>query len=97
MMQDRIDAAIAALDRALDDRPDHVYGDLAEAVRCVAALRDDLIEQRRTGHETGQRLGRVNAILSHVVASEYPLEGVRRQRIETARDELAGLRSKAEA
>jgi hypothetical protein len=48
---------------------------------------------RRRGGATDERLDRVNAALSQLVASEYPLQGVRRQRIEQARDELAELRA----
>jgi hypothetical protein len=99
-------AALAALDRALDDRPDKIYGDLANAVRCLVRLRDELIaERRRTGRaagpaprgsatrgpQTDDRLERVNALLSVVSGGEYPLEGIRRERIEQAREELARL------
>jgi hypothetical protein len=90
-------AALAALDRALDDRPDKIYGDLANAVRCLVRLRDELIaERRRSGGAAGDgRLERVNAILSVVSGGEYPLEGVRRERIEQAREELTRLLSQA--
>lgn len=91
MMQAERNKALAAFDRALDDRPDKIYDDLAEAVRCVAALRDRLVKERRAGAENGAGLGRVNAVLSHIVGGEYPLEGVRRRRIEQASEELAAL------
>jgi hypothetical protein len=91
MTEGCIDTAMAALDRALEDRPDHVHDDLSEAVRCVVAARDALIERKRAGAESGGRLACVNAVLSQLVAAEYPLDGIRRQRIEQVRDELAGL------
>jgi hypothetical protein len=83
-------AAVAALDRALQDRPDKIYDDLAEAVRCLVRLRNELItEQRATARR--DRLDRCNAVLSMVIGGEYPLAGVRRDRVQKARDELASL------
>jgi hypothetical protein len=82
--------ATAALDRALRDEPDKVYDDLAEAVRCLVRLRDELITEHRAGGHH-DHLDRCNAILSMVVGGEYPLAGVRRERVQKARDELASL------
>jgi hypothetical protein len=56
-------------------------------------LRDKLIYERRRGAMVGDRLDRMNAVLSLVVAAEYPLEGGRRERVEAARRELAALLS----
>jgi hypothetical protein len=99
-------AALAALDRAIDDRPDRIYGDLSQAVRCLVRLRDQLIAERRRdggragpaprgpaarGPQTDDRLERCNAILSVVSGAEFPLEGVRHERIAKAREELARL------
>jgi len=84
--------AIAALDRALDDRPIiyKIYHDLAEVVRCLVLLRTELTARRREG-EAGDRLERCNAVLSMVIGGEYPLAGLRRDRLRKARDELASL------
>lgn len=85
-----IESAIAALDRLLDAKS--AYGDLVEASRRLVALRDLLIAERRDGvPDPERRLDRLNAILSLVAAAEYPLDGVRRERIETARRELAKI------
>lgn len=84
------DKALAALDRALEDRPDKVYDDLVEAVRCLVGLRAELTAKRRAG-DAGDRLERCNAILSMVVGGEYPLAGIRKERVQKARDELASL------
>jgi hypothetical protein len=92
MARDDFDTALAAMDRALCDQPDVVYEDLVEAVRSLIRLRDKLIYERRRGAAVGDRLDRLNAVLSLVVAAEYPLEGVRRERVATARRELAALR-----
>ena len=42
-----------ALDRALDDRPDKIYHDLAEAVRCLVLLRTELTARRRGRRQAG--------------------------------------------
>jgi len=81
---------LAALDRALGEQS--AYGDLVEASRRLVVLRGMLIAERRRGApDADLRLDRLNAILSLVVAAEYPLEGARRERITTARQELAAL------
>ena len=90
MSDDRCRAAVAALDRALDDRPDMIYHDLAAVVRCLVKLRIELTAARREG-EPGDRLERCNAILSMVIGGEYPLAGIRRDRLQRARVELASL------
>jgi hypothetical protein len=87
---DRCRAAVAALDHALDDRPDQIYHDLAEVVRCLVLLRTELTATWREG-EPGDRLERCNAVLSMVIGGEYPLAGLRRDRLHKARDELASL------
>ncbi len=85
-----IEPALTALNRALGEQS--VYGDLVEASRRLVALRDRLIVERRRGMpDPDRRLDRLNAILSLVVAAEYPLEGARRERIATVRRELAAL------
>ena len=89
MIVRRSEAALAALDHALAERPDKVHGDLAAAVRCLVALRQALTEEARRG--VGSYLDRCNGILSMVIGGEYPLEGVRRERMKQARDHLALL------
>ena len=85
-----IEPALAALDRALGEQS--AYGDLVEASRRLVVLRGMLIARRRRGEpDPDRRLDRLNAIMSLVVAAEYPLEGARRERIATARQELAAL------
>ena len=86
--------ALSVLDRVLEESPERMAGELPEAVRALVWLRDRLIELRRAdpgSREVEARLGRTNAILSVVTGGEYPLVGVRRQRIVEARDALAEL------
>jgi hypothetical protein len=83
-------AAVAALDHALEDRPDKIYHDLAAAVRCLVQFRNELTARRREG-EPNDGLERCNAILSMVIGAEYPLAGLRRDRLRKARDELASV------
>jgi hypothetical protein len=86
--------AVDALGQALEDRPDRIYEDMACAMRCLVNFRDALIERQREGkgdRGARDRLQRTNAILSIVVGGEYPLVGVRENRIKQARDELAQL------
>ncbi|HYH21396.1 MAG TPA: hypothetical protein VD995_22540 [Azospirillum sp.] len=88
--------ALGILDRILAASPDdtptaETYNAMAEASRCLVRMRDGLIARRRAGEEVGQRLDHVNAVLSVAFGGEYPLVGVRRKRIEKARDLLRGL------
>ena len=91
MTRAEVEAALAALEHALGDDPDLVYDDLAEAVRHVVRLRDTLIAERRRGEPIDDRLDRVNTILSQMVGAEYPLDGMRRERVEKLRDQLRSL------
>lgn len=70
---------------------------IAEATRCVARYRDALIDGRRSGEgrPAQERLREVNSLLSELVAAEFPLVGVRRKRIEMARDAYRRLLQRA--
>ncbi len=92
MKQDDVEAAIAAVDRALREDVQLVYDDLADAVRHIVRLRDGLIMQARRGEAGRECLPRVNAILSQIVGAEYPLEGICRERVENVREQLVSLR-----
>jgi hypothetical protein len=87
------DAAVRAIDMVLSERPNKVGHDFSEATRRVAAYRDELIEiWRRTGSEADRlRMARVNAVLSVMIAGNYPLGPIPWPHIEKARTELAGL------
>jgi hypothetical protein len=79
------------LDHLLRNHPAETADELTEAVRCAVALRDRMIERRRRGGSDPRRdarLRQVNAVISAIVAGEFPLTGIRWQRIEGARDLL---------
>jgi hypothetical protein len=81
-----------ALDEVLASEKPPEKDLIAEATRCVAAYRDDLIARLRRGDEDAEPLlVQVNSLLSELVAAEFPLVGVRRKRIEAARDAYARL------
>ncbi|WP_448204890.1 hypothetical protein [Azospirillum sp. sgz302134] len=85
--------ALATLDRILAAPPEDIpvqdtYDAMAEASRCLVRMRDSLIARSRAGEDVSQRLAHVNAVLSVTFGGEYPLVGVRRKRIEKARDLL---------
>jgi hypothetical protein len=84
--------AVAKLDYLLRNHPAETIEELTDAVRCTVALRDRMIERRRAvggrSDEQDRRLRQVNSIISAIVAGEFPLMGIRWQRIEGARDLL---------
>jgi hypothetical protein len=82
--------AVTALDAVLTDRA-RSHADLAKAIRCVIALRNSLIEERRAGRDTPECLAEVNALISLAFGAEFPLVGFHRDRIRHTRDGIAGL------
>ncbi len=92
--QAEAEAALASLERLLAERPEEFAEEIPEAVRRLVSLRDRLISTRRTGTASAQQLEwltRVNAILSCVVAAEFPIRGLHRERVDTARQALRQL------
>lgn len=81
------DDALRGLDAVLAAKHPPERDLIADATRCIAHLRDQLIERRRAGALGADvLLAQANALLSELVAAEFPLVGVRKKRIETARD-----------
>lgn len=80
-------AGLKALDEVLASSQPPEKDLIAEATRCVARHRDELITRKRQADASAERaLAEVNSLLSELVAAEFPLVGVRRKRIEAARD-----------
>jgi hypothetical protein len=92
------DDALRALDAVLaaDKPPERDL--IADATRCIARLRDELIERHRAGALRDESLlPQANALVSELVAAEFPLVGVRKKRIEAARDACRRLLDGARA
>jgi hypothetical protein len=92
--------AVAKLEYLLRNHPAEMAEELSDAVRCVVALRDSMIEHRdRAGATPAQdaQLQKVNAVISTIVAGEFPLMGIRWKRIEGARDLLKQVLSEQES
>ena len=83
--------AVAKLDYLLRNHPAETAEELTDAVRCTVSLRDQMIERRRgrarpcTGPKTAA--GQFNYQRDRRLG-EFPLMGIRWQRIEGARDLL---------
>ncbi len=89
-------AAIAALERAIQAPPLRVSQEADLAEREVVRARDAVIAHLRQ-NQNGESdhlhaiLDQLNAVLSLVVAIEYPMSGVQRHLMEQARDALLKL------
>lgn len=89
LLRDEAHAALASLEHLLKEPTDAVAEHVAEAVRKIVRLRDELIDRRRAGDASplvADWLDRTNAILSSVVGAEFPIKGLHRERLATARD-----------
>jgi hypothetical protein len=93
--------AMAKLDYLLRNHPAETADELTDAVRCAVDLRDKMIERRRAqgaqNDAQNRRLRQVNSVISAMVAGEFPLMGIRWQRIEGARDLLKHVLAGEEA
>ena len=84
--------ACKAFDAILRDRPDITHERLASAIHQIIVFRDALIGERRadrTDNRTDALLPAVNSILSLAASAEFPLVGVRWDRIVAIRAALA--------
>ena len=82
--------ALAHIDRALSDRPKRDGVTLKSAVQDLAKLRDHVVEGHRGEGGTRWRptLERVNAVISVVMAAEFPIGDVQWGELEKARSWL---------
>ncbi len=86
-------ASLDALDKVIADKPHKVGPDFSAATRHLCAFRDALIAQFRAAgdeatHPVRERLGRVNAVISTVLAGHFPLGPIPWAEIEKAREQL---------
>ena len=79
--------ALAHIDKALADRPKRDGQTLKSAIQGVATFRDHFIARHRSEGGTRWRpvLERVNAVLSVVMAAEFPIGEVPWDELEKAR------------
>ena len=92
--------AVGKFDYLLRNHPAEIAEELGDAVHCVVALRDSMIEHRHRAGATAEQDGqlqKVNAVISAIVAGEFPLMGVRWKRIEGARDLLKQVLAEQES
>jgi hypothetical protein len=84
--------ALQQIDQILAKKPEKDDHALTEATKALCALRDDLIAARRAGDDAGrQRLETVNAVLSIVAATHFPVGEVPWEPLASARGALAEL------
>ena len=88
--------ALARIDAALADRPRRDDQTLKAAIQALAAFRDRYITRHRREGGTRWRadLERVNAILSVVMAAEFPIGDVSWDELVKARGWLADVLSR---
>jgi hypothetical protein len=93
MSEDAPAEGLAAIDKALAQRPHKDDLALQAATRALCAYRDVLIEKRReTGaSDDARRLEHLNAVISVVAGVHYPLKDVPWDELAKARGWLAAL------
>lgn len=83
--------AVEAYDAVLQARPATSHAGIAEATTRIVRIRDSLIARRRAGQRTDDVLARVNALVGAAYSAQFPIAGVRWERIETTRNALEDL------
>lgn len=77
---------VSALDAAIEHGPDAPHEEIAGAVRCVIALRNQIIELKREGRLEQRHVDQANALVSLAHGAEHPLIGFHLHRLEQTRD-----------
>ena len=88
------EAALAAVDKLLADRPKRVGHDFSEATQRLTAYRAALLAGwggPPSAPADRQRLSRLNAVISVVYGTHYPIGSPKWKPLEGARDELAAV------
>lgn len=84
--------ALEALNEAIGDAPRRNGHAFSRAATCLSAYREELIAQHGLqGEANRQRLSRVNAVLSLVLAGHFPLGDAPWDDIKKGRDWLSEL------
>jgi hypothetical protein len=86
---------LSAFERLIEKAQEVEHEELAIATRCIVRLRDAMVADRRQGDDWNGRqqetLDRVNSMLSVAISAEFPLVGVRWERLCMLRDALREL------
>jgi hypothetical protein len=84
--------ALRILDQLIDEKPrEEAHQRMSEIVRLLVRWRDDLIARRRAGEEgpeLHEALDQVNGVTSLAFGAQFPVVGVKWQRMEKTRDAL---------
>lgn len=85
--------ALRHVDRALADRPKRDGATLKAALQALARFRDAVVERHRgaDGARWRPALERINAVISVVMAIQFPIGEVRWAELEKARGWLDGV------
>ncbi len=87
-------AALAAVDKLLADRPRRVGHDFSAATQRLTAYRAALLASwggLPSAFASRQRLSRLNAVISVVYGTHYPIGSPKWEPLESAREELAAV------
>jgi hypothetical protein len=89
---------LETLDRVLNEKPEQYHEKVVGVLRCLVAIRDHLIEQRRRSPsaELDERLDHVNAVVSVITFGSFPVVGLNHERLKHARDLMAGIMDTAQ-
>jgi len=86
--------ALETLDRMLDEKPEQYHEEVVAVLRCLVAIRNHLIEQRRKQGplpDLEEQLDHVNAVVSVMTSGSFPIVGLNHERLKHARDLMASL------
>lgn len=89
--------ALAAVDKALADKPHKEGHTFSAAAHSLCVVRDSLSRRDKLDPLRRRWLGHVNAVISVVLAGHFPLGGVPWDEIAKARDWLAEFAAAAGA
>ena len=90
---ERLDRALAAIDRVLAAAPERDGASFSQAVTEVSAVRDEVAARGRATPEARRRLDTLNAALSMILAGHFPLGVPPWDEVRNARGWLAEIQT----
>jgi hypothetical protein len=88
------EAALKAIDQLPDDDSAKTRKILAEVLQQFVQMRDGLIAARRCGEAVTHWLTQVNALISSIFGTEFPINGFNKSRVDETRTALEHFLSK---